>query len=247
MPVVVKEDDDVHVFANSLASDKVTPIFSISNVTGEGLPKLKEFLALVQSRIHISGHFKKATDPVEFLIDGVYQVTGVGIVVAGTLKGGTVLPNTTLLLGPDKTGKFNPVIVKSIHHKRTPVDEAVSGQAVCFNIKAVDAKKLQLKRTHFRKGMVMLDKNSSPQSVYDFEAEVVILHHATTIKSNYQAVIHCGVIRQAAKVCDMNKELLRTGDKGHVKFRFMYRPEYLKPGTTILFREGRTKGLGVVT
>ena len=55
------------------------------------------------------------------------------------------------------------------------------------------------------------------------------------------------MIRQAAKVCDMNKDLLRTGDKGHVKFRFMYRPEYLKPGTTILFREGRTKGLGVVT
>lgn len=45
----------------------------------------------------------------------------------------------------------------------------------------------------------------------------------------------------------MNRDLLRTGDKGHVKFRFMYRPEYLKPGTTILFREGRTKGLGVVT
>ena len=27
----------------------------------------------------------------------------------------------------------------------------------------------------------------------------------------------------------------------------MYRPEYLKIGTTILFREGRTKGLGVVS
>lgn len=45
----------------------------------------------------------------------------------------------------------------------------------------------------------------------------------------------------------MNCDLLRTGDKGHIKFRFMYRPEYLKPGTTILFREGRTKGLGVVS
>jgi GTPase len=44
----------------------------------------------------------------------------------------------------------------------------------------------------------------------------------------------------------MNRDLLRTGDKGTIKFRFMYRPEYLKPGTTILFREGRTKGLGVV-
>ena len=247
MPVIVKEDDDVQVFANSMASDRVTPIFAISNVTGEGIPKLKEFLSLLQSRIHLSGHFRKASDPVEFLIDGVYQVTGVGIVVAGTLKGGTVTPGTTLLLGPDKTGKFNPVVVKSIHHKRTLVEEAVSGQAVCFNIKAVDTKKLQLKRTTFRKGMVLLDKASNPQSVYDFEAEVVILHHATTIRSNYQAVIHCGVIRQAAKVVSINKDLLRTGDKGHVKFKFMYRPEYLKPGTTILFREGRTKGLGVVT
>ena len=72
MPVIVKDDDDVGVFANSLASDKVTPIFAISNVTGEGIPKLKEFLALIQSRIHISGHFKKPTDPIEFLIDGVY-------------------------------------------------------------------------------------------------------------------------------------------------------------------------------
>lgn len=95
--------------------------------------------------------------------------------------------------------------------------------------------------------MILLDKNVTPLSIYDFEAEVVILHHATTIKPNYQAVIHCGVIRQAAKVVDMNKDLLRTGDKGHIKFKFMYRPEYLKQGTTILFREGRTKGLGVVS
>lgn len=93
-------------------------------------------------------------------------------------------PGATLLLGPDKLGKFNPVVVKSIHHKRTPVEEALSGQAVCFGIKAVD-KKLQLKRTAFRKGMILVDKAVNPQSVYDFEAEVIILHHATTIKPNY--------------------------------------------------------------
>ncbi len=95
--------------------------------------------------------------------------------------------------------------------------------------------------------MILLDKNSPQTSVWEFEAEVVILHHATTIQKNYQAVIHCGVIRQAAKVVEMNKELLRTNDKGHIRFKFMYRPEYLKTGTTILFREGRTKGLGVVS
>lgn len=72
MPVIVKEDDDINVYANSLASDKVTPIFTVSNVTGEGLARLKEFMSLLQSRIHISGHFRKDTDQVEFMIDGVY-------------------------------------------------------------------------------------------------------------------------------------------------------------------------------
>jgi GTPase len=108
-------------------------------------------------------------------------------------------------------------------------------------------KKDQLKKNQFRKGMVLLDKALNPQSIWEFEAEVVILHHATTIQQHYQAVMHCGVIRQAAQVLEMNRDLLRTGDKGHIKFKFMYRPEYLKPGTTILFREGRTKGLGVVS
>ena len=43
--------------------------------------------------------------------------------------------------------------------------------------------------------MVLVDKSKEPQPIYDFEAEVVILHHATFIRSGYQAVVHCGVIR----------------------------------------------------
>jgi GTPase len=115
-------------------------------------------------------------------------------VVAGTLKSGTIEPNTILNLGPEKSGLFKPVIVKSIHHKMLPVEKAYAGQAVCFAIKSM-VKKDTLKRTNFRKGMIMLDKSVDPISIHNFEAEVKILHHATTIKPNYQAVIHCGVIR----------------------------------------------------
>lgn len=174
------------------------------------------------------------------------MVSGVGVVVAGTMLAGTVIPGQTLQLGPDKRGQFKPVKVCSIHHKRVEVESALAGQAVCFGIKSL-VKNEKLKRNDFRKGMILVDKNSSPQPIFDFEAEVVILHHATTIKPNYQAVIHCGVIRQAAKVVDMDNDLLRTGDKGLIRFRYMYRPEFLKVGTTVLFREGRTKGLGVVS
>jgi GTPase len=244
--MLVGPTDDVTVLAKSISSKKMCPIFSISSVTGEGLPKLKEFLSLVTSRVNTSGQFRLATDKVEFLIDGIYQVTGVGIVVAGTMISGTVKTGQTLLLGPDKTGIFKPVIVRTIHHKRVEVEVAEAGQAVCFSIKPKDNKD-NLKRNNFRKGMVLIDKDMNPTPIFDFEAEVVILHHATTIKPNYQAVIHCGVIRQAAKVIEMDHDLLRTGDKGLIRFRYMYRPEYLKVGTTVLFREGRTKGLGVVS
>ena len=40
---------------------------------------------------------------------------------------------------------------------------------------------------------------------------------------------------------------MRVNDRGIIKFRFMYRPEFIKEGSTILFREGRTKGFGVIT
>ena len=44
----------------------------------------------------------------------------------------------------------------------------------------------------------------------------------------------------------MDRELLRSGDRALVRFRFKARPEYVVPGTRFVFREGRTKGIGVV-
>jgi hypothetical protein len=45
----------------------------------------------------------------------------------------------------------------------------------------------------------------------------------------------------------MSKPLLRTGDRSICVFRFMYNPEYISVGSTMLFREGRTKGMGKIT
>ena len=159
---------------------------------------------------------------------------------------GEVSVNQVLMLGPDNVGEFAPVIVKSIHYKRELIEKACVGQSVCFAIRYQNAKKDALKRSSIKRGMILADKSSDLKATWEFTAEVVILHHATMIQTNYQAVMHCGVIKQTAEVAEMSKEYLKTGDKGTIKFRFLYRPECLRVGMPLLFLEGRTKGLGKV-
>jgi GTPase len=48
--------------------------------------------------------------------------------------------------------------------------------------------------------MVLIDTIVRPRAAWEFTAEVLILHHPTTIQPNYQPVIHCFTIRQSAKV-----------------------------------------------
>ena len=76
---------------------------------------------------------------------------------------------------------------------------------------------------------------------------VLILSHATTIKVKYQAMLHVGPVSQTCAIIDIDREFIRTGDRATVAFRFVQRPEYLAVGDRLLFREGRTKGLGIVT
>ena len=75
---------------------------------------------------------------------------------------------------------------------------------------------------------------------------VLILSHATTIKTKYQAMLHVGPVSQTCAIIDIDRAYIRTGDRATVAFRFVQRPEYLTIGDKILFREGRTKGLGIV-
>lgn len=75
---------------------------------------------------------------------------------------------------------------------------------------------------------------------------VLILSHATTIKPRYQAMLHVGAVSQTCSVIDIDRPFIRTGDRALVAFRFIQRPEFLAPGDRVLFREGKTKGLGIV-
>ncbi|XP_058126223.1 GTP-binding protein 1 [Anopheles ziemanni] len=236
-PVMVKTSDDVVLSATNFVSQRLCPIFQVSNVTGQNLDLLKMFLNLLNVRTTGNDSL-----PTEFQIDDTYAVPGVGTVVSGITLQGVVRLNETLLLGPDPLGDFQPITIKSIHRKRMVVKEVRSGQTASFALK-------KIKRSHIRKGMVMVSPVLNPQACWEFDCEILVLHHPTTISSKYgrwSAMVHCGSIRQTAQILQMSKECLRTGDKAVVRFRFIKNPEYMKPGQRMVFREGRTKAVGNV-
>ena len=234
VPVTVKTPDDVVVSATNFVSQRLCPIFQVSNVNGENLHLLKMFLNLLTTRM--TSH---DDEPAEFQIDDTYSVPGVGTAVSGTTLKGVIKLNDILLLGPDPLGRFIPIAVKSIHRKRMPVREVRGGQTASFALK-------KIKRSQIRKGMVMVAPALNPLASWEFEGEILVLHHPTTISSCYQAMVHCGSIRQTAAIISMSQDCLRTGDKALVRFRFIKHPEYIKPGQRMVFREGRTKAVGNV-
>ncbi|KAI9223318.1 hypothetical protein BC828DRAFT_403261 [Blastocladiella britannica] len=235
IPMFVRDMEDAVRVCSAFVSDRICPIFLVSNVTGMGLPVLRHFLNLLPLMTKYD-----TTKPVEYQITETFSVPGVGTVVSGTLLSGTVHVGDTVLLGPDKLGVFVPTQVKGIHIKRCPVPVASAGHSASFALK-------RIKRAQLRKGMVLVSPAAHPVAVREFEAEVMVLLHQTTIATKYQAMLHAGNVRQTVALVDMNTPVLRSGERALVRFKFLSHPEYIREGSRVLFREGRTKGVGKIT
>ena len=162
------------------------------------------------------------------------NIDGVGLVLYGYLKNGSISINDKLFIGPFH-GEYHEINIRNI---RNNLDENINtlynDNSGCLNIKFIN-KKIAIKRGSIRKGLkITSDKNA----YYEFIADVYILHHPTTIRTNYQPNIQCGTISQVAKICTTNL-LLRSGDRKEVKFRFLFRPEYIEENSYIIFRENQ--------
>lgn len=215
------------------------PVFEISNTKGDNIENLRKFIWSLKHYTSIDT--VDSTNP-KFIVDNRFKIKGIGVVVSGIVKEGLFEKDQVYYLGPFG-GKFKQVVIKSIHDNfRTSIESLHGGQGGCFNIKCVDRKD-SINLNHVKKGVILIKK---PISIKKFRAKVSILHHPTTIKLNYQPTIHCGSVRQSAKIFKMSKELIRTGDSAIVDFEFMFKEEYVEIGQKIVFRDGRTKGIGVI-
>eukprot|EP00474_Spongospora_subterranea_P008676 CRZ09134.1 hypothetical protein [Spongospora subterranea] len=270
LPVVVRSASDINTVLNNASSDgnatdsssgcgrlgqRVCPIFLASCVSGVGVDLLKTFLSRLRPYRSWVG---RGIQPAHLQIDEAFLVSGVGIVVSGTVISGVIQANDHMLLGPFADGSFLPVQIRSLQCRRSPLSSASPGVACAVSLRSLLRKSpIKLLRPFLRRGMVLIARTGTPTACRRFDAEILVLHHPTTIRPNYQAVVHCGSIRQTAAIESIQKvnneavpgelvKSLRTGDKATVRFRFLSRPEYICCDETIIFREGSCKGIGTI-
>lgn len=247
LPLVIKNNDDVSLANKHIYSESIVPIFLVSNVSGEGLDKLKTFLNIISKKEAL-----KNNDIVEFHIDHVWNVYGFGTVIGGHLMSGTISVGDKLFLGPNY-GEYEQITIRSIQCKKTPLMKVSSGSYVCLGIKKNE------KITSIKRGNVIISSNVEKLAVKKFTAKVNVLRaHSTTIKVGYEPMFHAYAIRQVIKILEIRDKknarnslsdddtCLRNGDYANVSFSFKYAPQFLKVGTRFVLCEGKTKVMGEI-
>ena len=235
IPYMIKTGKDAKFVAEN-DNKHLVPVINASSLTGEGLDLLDELFL----NLKVEPKDEEYLKPFMMYIDKIYSVVGVGAVVSGTVRQGKVKSGDKLLLGPDRLGKFIEVRVKSIEMHYYKKDYAEAGDVVGISIKGVDIGDI-------KRGMILCDPKYETRPVREFEADVAILVHPTTIKEGYECITHIETISETVAFELLDKEYMSAGDTGKIRMRFKYRPFCVKEGQKIIFREGRSKGIGTIT
>jgi len=237
-------------YINNINNTDIVPVISVSNKNGYNINNIHRIIYNIPQRDKFANQPSKGT---LVYLDGNFSVPGIGLVVSGVIKEGTIKVKQKMFIGP-YDGHFVPVIIRSIHNNlREDVSEIGSNVQGCFAIKFLD---ISIPRNSIKKGFVLIDNinNWKDNLVKSFVAKIKILHHSSAIETGYCPVVHCGPIKQSAYMKLLNddsfeetsKQSLKTGDSSIVSFTFARHPELIEQNMIMFFRDGNTKGMGEV-
>ena len=208
---------------------------------------IKKFITNVNKNLFINP--TNNTEHV-FFVGTIYNPPGIGVVVTGINRGGTINVGDYMYLGP--FGKdFKQVRIKSMNNYiHQNIITASDHQRITIAIATNDK---EINRHTIRKGMVLLKSKDLIKNnlCWRFNAIITIFNHSSTLKDGYTPSLQIGNIRQTArmildKTLNDDKDHIKIKEFGNVTFKFKQQPEYIEPFQTFVFRSGCVHGVGVI-
>lgn len=129
-------------------------------------------------------------------IQDVYSIKGVGTVPVGRVETGILKPGDKVIIMP--SGKTGEVKTVEMHHEQ--LTEALPGANIGFNIRGIG-------KDDVKRGDVLGHVNDPPTVAEEFEAQIVVLNHPTSIPLNYTPVFHIHTAQVSCQIKEMKKKL----------------------------------------
>ncbi len=205
---------------------KKIPFIPGSGWTGENLVRRSDKMpwykgpTLFEALDMLSVPEKPVDKPLRLPIQDVYSITGVGTVPVGRVETGCMKANDKVIIMP--SGIISEV--KSIETHHTPINEAIAGDNIGFNLRGVDKRDI-------KRGDVVGHPDKPPTVAKEFIAQIIVVFHPTAIAAGYTPVLHAHTAQVAATI----KEIIaridpRTGQPIEEK------PKSIKTGDAALIR-----------
>lgn len=240
----VTSETDIREYVSDTSS--CVPVLEVSSVTGQNISLLRSLIY----QLPILRKPSEKSDQVTVVLERTYTVKGIGKVVSGYVKSGNCRVGSTLQVGPNRSGQYIPVGIKSIYYVYYPTEVAKEGQMCTFALTRVE-------KAAVHRGMIMTS-HPSP-AVREFTAKIKIIgRHSTAIKAGYEPMLTINntdqvarltelkCVKRAVERADTSDSYLFEGDTGEVTFRLKYFPMHLLVGDKFYLREGKSRGFGVV-
>ena len=198
----------------------------ISGWTGENLVKASTNMpwykgpTLLQALDEFVEPPKPIEKPLRLPIQDVYTITGVGTVPVGRIETGKIKVGDSVSIMPEGL----TAEVKTIETHHTPMQEAMAGDNIGFNLRGVA-------KTDFHRGSVLGPTNNPPTIAKEFLAQIIVVFHPTAIAAGYTPVLHAHTAQVAATITEIVAKIdPRTGQPTEEK------PKTIKTGDSAIVK-----------
>ncbi|HHI00606.1 MAG TPA: translation elongation factor EF-1 subunit alpha [Thermococcus litoralis] len=213
------------------------PVIPISAWEGDNVVKKSDKMpwykgpTLIEALDQIPEPEKPVDKPLRIPIQDVYSIKGVGTVPVGRVETGKLKVGDVVIFEPASTIFHKPIQgeVKSIEMHHEPLEEALPGDNIGFNVRGVG-------KNDIKRGDVAGHTTNPPTVVRPkdtFKAQIIVLNHPTAITIGYTPVLHAHTTQVAARfeqllakldprtgnIIEENPQFIKTGDSAIVILR----------------------------
>ncbi|ALM74537.1 translation elongation factor EF-1 subunit alpha [Thermococcus barophilus] len=213
------------------------PIIPTSAWEGDNVVKKSDKMpwykgpTLIEALDQIPEPPKPVDKPLRIPIQDVYSIKGVGTVPVGRVETGKLKVGDVVIFEPASTIFHKPIQgeVKSIEMHHEPLQEALPGDNIGFNVRGVS-------KNDIKRGDVAGHPDKAPTVVRPkdtFKAQIIVLNHPTAITVGYTPVLHAHTCQVAVRfeqllakldprtgnIVEQNPQFIKTGDSAIVILR----------------------------